>query len=65
MDLDTMIRTLYLLGYNADGKFVTPEPLGPGGDPYPAMYASPIRNGWIGWWSGRPLTSANGKKRCW
>jgi sugar phosphate isomerase/epimerase len=38
LDLDTIIRALYLVGYNSDGRFVTPEPLGPGGDPYPAMY---------------------------
>ncbi len=38
LDLDTIIRALYLIGYNAPGRFVTPEPLGPGGDPYPAMY---------------------------
>ena len=41
LDLDTIIMALYLIGYNADGKFVTPEPLGPGGDPYPAMYGKP------------------------
>jgi len=41
MDLDTIIRALYLIGFNAEGKFVTPEPLGPGGDPYPAMYGKP------------------------
>jgi sugar phosphate isomerase/epimerase len=41
MDLDTIIRALYLLGYNADGHYVTPEPLGPGGDPYPAMHGKP------------------------
>jgi len=41
LDLDTIIMALYLLGYNAEGKFVTPEPLGPGGDPYPAMYGKP------------------------
>ena len=27
--------------YNREGRFVTPEPLGPGGDPYPAMYGRP------------------------
>ncbi len=27
--------------YNREGRFVTPEPLGPGGDPYPAMYGKP------------------------
>ena len=41
LDLDTIIRALYLIGYNAPGKFVTPEPLGPGGDPYPAMHGRP------------------------
>lgn len=41
MDLDTIIRALYLIGFNADGRFVTPEPLGPGGDPYPAMNGKP------------------------
>ncbi|MBS4205394.1 sugar phosphate isomerase/epimerase family protein [Lederbergia citrea] len=41
MDLDTIIMALYLIGFNQDGKFVTPEPLGPGGDPYPAMNSLP------------------------
>ena len=40
LDLDTIIMALYLLGYNNDDAcFVTPEPLGPGGDPYPAQNA--------------------------
>jgi sugar phosphate isomerase/epimerase len=38
LDLDTIIRALYLAGHNGEGRFVTPEPLGPGGDPYRAMY---------------------------
>ena len=41
IDLDTIIRALYLIGFNRDGCYVTPEPLGPGGDPYPAMYGRP------------------------
>jgi D-psicose/D-tagatose/L-ribulose 3-epimerase len=41
LDLDTVIMALYLIGYNRDGCFVTPEPLGPGGDPYPAMFGQP------------------------
>lgn len=41
MDLDTLIMALYVIGYNASGRYVTPEPLGPGGDPYPAMYGRP------------------------
>jgi sugar phosphate isomerase/epimerase len=41
LDVDTLITALYLLGYNRDGCYVTPEPLGPGGDPYPAMFGRP------------------------
>jgi D-psicose/D-tagatose/L-ribulose 3-epimerase len=41
LDLDTIIMTLYLMSYNREGRYVTPEPLGPGGDPYPAMYGRP------------------------
>ena len=41
LDLDTIIMALYLIGYNMLGRYVTPEPLGPGGDPYPAMYGKP------------------------
>lgn len=44
MDLDTIIMALYLIGFNQEGKFVTPEPLGPGGDPYPAMNAIPDKS---------------------
>lgn len=38
MDLDTVIRALYLIGHNVDGRYVTPEPLGPGAAPYQAMW---------------------------
>lgn len=41
MDLDTIIMALYVIGFNSAGRYVTPEPLGPGGDPYPAMYGKP------------------------
>jgi sugar phosphate isomerase/epimerase len=41
LDVDTIIRALYVIGYNTAGKYVTFEPLGPGGDPYPAMYGKP------------------------
>ena len=41
LDLDTILMALYLIGYNAPGRYVTPEPLGPGGDPYPAMHGRP------------------------
>jgi len=41
LDLDAILMALYVVGY-ADGKrFATPEPLGPGGDPYPAMFGKP------------------------
>ncbi|MBC8079156.1 MAG: sugar phosphate isomerase/epimerase [Gorillibacterium sp.] len=43
LDLDTIIMSLYLLGFNKEGRYFTPEPLGPGGDPYPAMYGRPDR----------------------
>lgn len=36
MDLDSIIMALYVIGYNVKGRFVTPEPLGPGGSPYVA-----------------------------
>ncbi len=39
LDLDNIIRALYLIGYDNPRCFVTPEPLGPGGDPYPAQNA--------------------------
>lgn len=40
LDLDTIIMALYLIGYNNNPAcFVTPEPLGPGGDPYPMQHA--------------------------
>jgi sugar phosphate isomerase/epimerase len=41
LDVDTLIMALYAIGYNRTGCFVTPEPLGPGGDPYPAMFGKP------------------------
>ncbi len=41
MDLDAILMALYLSDYPADLRFATPEPLGPGGDPYPAMFGKP------------------------
>lgn len=41
LDVCTIIRALYLIGFNEGERFVTFEPLGPGGDPYPAMYGKP------------------------
>ena len=41
LDIDTIIMALYSIGYNQSGCYCTPEPLGPGGDPYPAMHGKP------------------------
>jgi sugar phosphate isomerase/epimerase len=41
MDLDVIIMALHVIGFNKESHFVTPEPLGPGGDPYPAMNGKP------------------------
>ena len=42
LDLDTIVMALFIIGYNNDDScFLTPEPLGPGGDPYPAMHGRP------------------------
>ena len=41
LDVCTVIRALYVIGYNQGDRFVTFEPLGPGGDPYPAMHGKP------------------------
>ena len=41
MDLDLIQMALYIIGYNNGERFCTPEPLGPGGDPYPAMFGNP------------------------
>ena len=44
MDVATIIRALYTIGFNRPGRYVTFEPLGPGGDPYPAMYGQPDKH---------------------
>lgn len=41
LDLDLVLMALYAVGYNEGQCFCTPEPLGPGGDPYPQMWGSP------------------------
>ncbi len=41
IDVDTILMALYLIDYTQGRRFATPEPLGPGGDPYPAMYGQP------------------------
>jgi sugar phosphate isomerase/epimerase len=41
LDVCTIIRALYVIGFNNGERFVTFEPLGPGGDPYPAMHGKP------------------------
>ncbi len=41
MDFDAIIMALYLIDFQKRTAYVTPEPLGPGGDPYPAMFSRP------------------------
>jgi sugar phosphate isomerase/epimerase len=41
MDLDAILMALYTIGYTDGPRFATAEPLGPGGDPYPAMHGRP------------------------
>lgn len=41
IDLDTLLMALYTIGFARPGHYATPEPLGPGGDPYPAMHGKP------------------------
>jgi D-psicose/D-tagatose/L-ribulose 3-epimerase len=41
MDVDAILMALYALDYTDGPRFATPEPLGPGGDPYPAMFGKP------------------------
>lgn len=44
LDIDTVIRALYLIGYNEGSRFITAEPLGPGSDPYVAMNGQPEKS---------------------
>lgn len=41
LDVDAVIMALYIIGYANGSRFATPEPLGPGGNPYPAMFGKP------------------------
>ena len=41
MDLDAILMALYVIGFAGEDRFATPEPLGPGGAPYPAMFGKP------------------------
>jgi len=41
LDLDLILMALYVVGFNNPSCFCTAEPLGPGGDPYPAMFGMP------------------------
>jgi len=41
MDLDSILMALYAIDYADGPRFCTPEPLGPRGDPYPAMNGKP------------------------
>ncbi len=41
LDLDTLLKSLYAVGYSKGELYATAEPLGPGGNPYPAMHGDP------------------------
>lgn len=41
LDIDTAIMAMYVVGYNNDKCFCTPEPLGTGSNPYEQMYGRP------------------------
>ena len=41
VDVDAILMALYVLDFPDGQRFATPEPLGPGGDPYPAMFGKP------------------------
>jgi sugar phosphate isomerase/epimerase len=41
LDLDLVLMALYVVGYNNEDCFCTPEPLGAGSNPYSAMYGTP------------------------
>jgi len=41
LDLDAILMALYLIDYTEGLRFATLEPIGPGGDPYPAMFGKP------------------------
>ncbi|WP_370325541.1 sugar phosphate isomerase/epimerase family protein [Euzebya sp.] len=41
LDLDVLIMALYAIGYQRQGRWCTPEPLGAGGNPYVAMNLPP------------------------
>lgn len=41
LDIDAVLMALYVMDYTDGMRFATPEPLGPGGDPYPAMFGKP------------------------
>jgi len=41
LDVDAILMALYVIDYTDGLRFATPEPLGPGGDPYPAMFGKP------------------------
>jgi D-psicose/D-tagatose/L-ribulose 3-epimerase len=41
LDLDLVLMALYAVGYNEGERYCTPEPLGPGGNPYESMFGEP------------------------
>ncbi len=49
--------------YTKGERFATPEPLGPGGDPYPAMFGSLMLSYWIKWLQIQLITGENVKNK--
>lgn len=43
LNLDILLMSLYAIGYSEKERFTTAEPLGPGGNPYPAMHGKPSK----------------------
>jgi len=51
LDVDTIIMVLYLIGCNQEGIFVTPEPLGLGGDPFRLCMVDRTKSYLTNWYS--------------
>jgi sugar phosphate isomerase/epimerase len=51
LDVDTIIMALYLIGCNQEGIFVTPEPLGPSGDPFRPCMVDQTKSYLTNWYS--------------
>ena len=64
LDLDAIIMALYLVGFNRDGCFVTPEPLGPAAIRIPRCTATRTRKCWTKWSAKPRPASGSARNRC-